>query len=304
MKNKNEVIGVCFAILSAVIYGCQPLFAKLLYAEGMTSLSVVLFRNIIVFPILLVYCFIKKINLFSKKQFFLAIMAGFFGSSLTPLLLFSSYNYIPSGTTTTIHYLYPTIVFLVAAIIYKERLNLVKIMCLILSTLGVILLYWGNTVLDFTGISFAFLSAITFAIYTTILGRTSLREMNPFLLSLFCSGSSIIALLPVSLLSGEFIPPRSANGYLILLAVAILVSIFALLMFKQATKYIGGERSSVLSTFEPVTSIIIGTLLFHEHLTVSVLMGMVVILISVIILSFENKIIALNKTKHGHCKTK
>lgn len=304
MNIKNEVIGVSFAILSAVIYGCQPLLTKLLYAEEMTALSIVLFRNIIAFPLLLVYCSINKMNLFSKKQLFLAVLAGFLGSCLTPIFLFSSYNYIPSGATTTIHYLYPTIVFLIAAVVYKVRLNLVRIMCLILSTTGVVLLYWGNTALDFTGLSFAFLSAITFAIYTTILGRTSLREMNPFLLSLFCCGSSIIVLLPVSLLSGEFIPPRSLNGYIILFINAILVSVFALLMFKQATKYIGGERSSVMSTFEPVTSIVIGVLLFHERLTVSILIGMLVILLSVVVLSFENKIIALNRTKHGHCKTK
>ena len=38
--------GCIFAVISAVIYGCMPLMAKYIYADGVTPLTLVFLRNL------------------------------------------------------------------------------------------------------------------------------------------------------------------------------------------------------------------------------------------------------------------
>ena len=42
--------GYIFAILSAVIFGCMPLMAKYIYAEGVTPTTLVFLRNLLALP--------------------------------------------------------------------------------------------------------------------------------------------------------------------------------------------------------------------------------------------------------------
>ena len=44
MRSKT-IKGCIFAVLSAVIYGCMPLMAKYIYADGVTPFTLVFLRN-------------------------------------------------------------------------------------------------------------------------------------------------------------------------------------------------------------------------------------------------------------------
>ncbi|MFR2897920.1 EamA family transporter [Hungatella sp.] len=55
--------------------------------------------------------------------------------------------------------------------------------------------------------------------------------------------------------------------------------------FQLGTKYIGAQNASMLSTFEPLTSVAVGILVYHELMTGRTVMGILAILISVIIVS-------------------
>ncbi|MFX6409696.1 EamA family transporter, partial [Acinetobacter baumannii] len=60
------------------------------------------------------------------------------GFSATPILLLSSYHYLPSGLATTIHFVYPTLVLAGCVLFRHEKLTLRKVVCCILCTVGVI----------------------------------------------------------------------------------------------------------------------------------------------------------------------
>ena len=44
--------GYVFVIISAVIFGCMPLMAKHIYADGVNSISLVFMRNLFSLPVL------------------------------------------------------------------------------------------------------------------------------------------------------------------------------------------------------------------------------------------------------------
>lgn len=290
MYERKTQLGIIFGILSAIIYGCQPLGAKLLYAEDMNSLSLVMLRNLFAFPILLWICVRRNlIQAASPGLIVQASATSLFGITLAPLLLFSSYNYIASGTATAIHFFYPVFVFIIGAVFFKEKLSRIKILCLILSTLGVLSLYSFGEWTHLTGVTLAALSAVSFAIYTSLIGHTRLRNMPPFLLALCSNAISSCVLIPVVLSTGSFAMPQSVQGWIILLLFSFMVSVLALLLFKQSTKWIGSEKTAVFSTFEPVTSIIIGITVFHESFTLLSAAGIAMVLFSVALLSIEDR---------------
>ena len=57
-----------------------------------------------------------------------------------------------------------------------------------------------------------------------------------------------------------------------------MVNAGAVVLFQQATFTIGGERASILSTLEPITSILLGVAVFHEALTVRTVIGSVLVI--------------------------
>ena len=53
-------IGYMYAIISAIIYGCMPIMAKYIYADGVNALTLVFLRNFLALPVLAILAFSNK----------------------------------------------------------------------------------------------------------------------------------------------------------------------------------------------------------------------------------------------------
>ena len=56
MERRTPWLGYLCVILSAVIFGCMPLGANFLYAQGVTPMSLVFLRNLLSLPVLALLC--------------------------------------------------------------------------------------------------------------------------------------------------------------------------------------------------------------------------------------------------------
>jgi len=92
-----------------------------------------------------------------------------------------------------------------------------------------------------------------------------------------CLNTSALA-LPVCLLSGGLAVPANALCWVACFIFSVLISFGAVNLFQQGSFIIGGQRASILSTFEPITSLIVGVLVFQEALTAGALLGAVLII--------------------------
>lgn len=63
------------------------------------------------------------------------------------------------------------------------------------------------------------------------------------------------------------------------------MSTAASLLFQLGNRFIGAQSASMLSTFEPLTSVVIGILVYHEVLTVRLGIGIFCILLAVFLLA-------------------
>ena len=72
-------------------------------------------------------------------------------------------------------------------------------------------------------------------------------------------------------------------AWLNLTGLALLPTIVSTATLAIATRNIGATKASVLGVFEPITAILVGTLVFGEALTPNIIIG---ILVSVVAVTF------------------
>lgn len=292
MEKKGTLLkGYLMVIASAVIFGCMPLITKGMYADGMNSMSVVMCRNLLSLPMLGILGWRQNGSLMISQKalpsiFFLAVL----GPLATPLLLFSSYRFISSGTATVFHFVYPAMVILLGAVLLKRKSTWKQLLCVVLCVLGIGLFYDPVQKIDLTGGMLALLSGLAYAGYILLLSVFKYKEISGFRLSFYVSAVSAVILLVICLLGNMLTLPKTVIGWLCALAMAMVVNGGAMVLFQQGTFLIGGERASILSTFEPITGVVIGILAFGEPVGPGMLTGTVlVILASILIAVFDMK---------------
>lgn len=287
--------GCILIIISAVLFGCMPLMAKNIYAGGCNAISLVFYRSFMAIPVL--YLMVKAKNpksriLPTKTEFIKVLPLAIFGLVLTPLALYSSYHYISSGAATTIHFIYPAFVLLGCAVFFREKIGLVKGICVLMCTAGVFLFYTPGNDGNLRGVLYALLSGVTYAFYIIYLSKSGMTKLNPFKLSLYNSTIAATLLFLYASCTGSFTYHLTPTAWLLALLFSFGLAVIAVVCFQVGTGIIGPQRASILSTFEPITSIIIGFLVFHEALTLKILVGCILVILSVLFLTIfdrENK---------------
>ena len=242
--------------------------------------------NLVLLPIVL-----RKKNtweLYRKtwKQYFLLSVTG----TGTPLILFITYNYLPTGIATTIHYLYPAVVTLICVFFLREKLSKVKGLALVCCFLGILVMMDASVQnLSVLGIVLAVTSSITWALYIVILDKVDLQGASSLQVMFFTGISSIVLLSLFALVNGDFAASITPVGWAAMAISNLCISIGGSLFFVIGVRYTDAQTSAIASTLEPIVSIVIGVLFLHEAITVRTGIGSVLILAAVILLALFNQ---------------
>lgn len=288
MNTKSK--GILAVILSGTIFGSMPLMAKIVYEAGGNAVSLTFYRFLLILPFL--YLLIKQNKnetlMITKEEFKKIALVGTLGYGATALLLYLSYNYIPSGMATTIHFIYPVFVILGCILFLKEKTTLVKVVAVIFCIIGVFMFYDGDGNINFTGIILSFASSITFAFYTVYIDKSGLKKMNTMKLTFYLCIIASIMMFFFSIITKTFTIDIKPIGWLITLLLSLSVGL-GVNLFQIGIKTVGPQSTSILSTFEPITSVVIGVLILNESFGIKTILGSGLILIAVILISIFDK---------------
>lgn len=286
MQKNQTVRGYIFVIASAIIFGCMPLMAKLIYADGVNPLSLVFLRNALSIPML---ALAAKLNGQSLKMPLRALpsvsVIAMMGCCITPLLLFSSYQYIDSGTATVFHFVYPAVVVLLGIVFLKNKVKTGNLVSLLICILGVCLFYTPGESFSLWGSGIALLSGVTYAVYIVLLAGFRYKEISGFVFSFYVSVVCSAVMLIVCLCSGQMALPISFAGWGLCVLFAFAINVGAVVLFQKGTFLIGGERASILSTFEPITSVLTGVIVFHEAISLQTVVGAILVISASILIA-------------------
>lgn len=288
MHRRAQLRGCLFVILSAVIFGCMPLGAKLLYAEGVTPMALVFLRNLLSLPILALLGHRQgglKISAGALRE---VTFAGLVGCCITPVMLFTSYRYLVSGVAAVFHFCYPVVVVL-GGLLLGERISRRTALCTVLCFCGILLLFDPGSAVSLPGAALAILSGGTYASYILLLGRFRHREVSGFRLSFYISLVCALATFLLCLATHQLTFPQSARGWALAFLFSFALSVGAVVLFQQGTFLIGAQRAAILSTLEPITSILAGVLVLHEALSARIVLGAAFTLLASVLIALRSE---------------
>ena len=278
-KAKGYILGS----IAAASYGMNPLFALPLYKAGMDPDSVLFFRYLFAIPLLgiMIKARGRSFKIQRKETFPLIIMGLLV--ALSSLTLFLSYNYMAAGIASTLLFVYPIMVALIMAMVFKEKLALQTIVCMLLALGGIGLLYKSEdgSTLSLIGTLLVFASSLSYAIYIVGINQTSLKNVATLKVTFYVLLFGLSLFVARLLYSGVLNTPDQWYLWANLLALAVSPTAISFLCTTGAIQYIGSTPTAILGALEPVTAIFFGIAVFGESLTVRESFGLVMIIVAV-----------------------
>ena len=285
--SKNAIIGYPAGIITGITYGLNPLFAKPLMEAGASTEAILFFRYGIAVLLLGAYLVLKKesfrINL---RQAGVLLGLGLLFSS-SSAFLFEAYKYIASGLATTLVFLFPVMVAII--MVFLKVVPSWPVWLSIAATFAGVMIMTGGSgsePVNPTGVRFSIAAAFFYALFIVIINRSkAIASIPNSILTFYALLAGTVFFLTRCALKGEELM-AGLDGFMPwvnLIGLAVLPTIVSTAGLAVATRNIGATKASVLGVFEPITAILIGTVVFGEVLTPNIIAG---ILISVVAVTF------------------
>ncbi len=312
--DRERLIGIALVIISACGYGSGPLFAKPAYGAGVDWLTLLawrfLFASVVSWGWLLMWPAQRRAlrNLPRRRLVVLILLGIFFvGNSGT---YFAGLEYVSASLAALIVYMYPALVA-VMTLRFGRRLEGRRAWgALALATFGVVLAVGGidpNQPVEPIGLVLMISSPIIYAVWIVLAGRLAgersrqragdaalvpphdsesteqTRDAAPtaaIMLSATAAAWWLIALTTKHPVMPDQIP---SDAWVPLIGVGIVSTAIALQAFYAGARRIGAAQASLVSTVEPIYTIIFAALLFGERLTPVQLVGGGFVIIGVLI---------------------
>lgn len=259
--SKNAIIGYPAGIITGITYGLNPLFAMPLMKNGAATESILFFRY--AFAVLLLGLFLlfrKQSFRVSGKQIGVLFILGLLYTS-SSIFLFDAYEYIASGLATTLVFLYPVLVAII--IVFLKVVPSWPVWLAIAATFGGVLIMTqsdGSQTINPIGVLLSIASALVYALMVGAI---------VFIGKILSSDTAITAGI------------TTEADWLNLVGLALLPTIVSTATLAIASRNIGATKASVLGVFEPITAIIVGTLMFGEPLTTNIIVGISIAMVAV-----------------------
>lgn len=280
MKLKGYALG----IISAVSYGLIPIFIVPV-KQAHFSLDITLFYRFL-FSALMIGGYLlyskESFSINKKEALILAVLGMCY--ALSSEFLFLGYDFLTAGIASTVLFIYPVIVALIMFFFYKEKLNFISILSLLLAFAGVIVLCLKGKGLEinYIGLGIVMLSSLFYALYIIIVNKSNIK-VSGFKLSfysmLFTSGFFMIK----ALLGKESFAIPSITLFFSFVVFAFLTTVVSTLCLVFAIKSIGSTPAAILGALEPVVAVLVSVLIFNEKFTFNLFLGITLILVGVIL---------------------
>ncbi|MBQ1174106.1 MAG: EamA family transporter [Alistipes sp.] len=291
--SNNALIGYPAGIITGITYGLNPLFGMPLMSKGVSVDSILFFRYGIAVLILgAILLFDRQSFKISWRQAGVLLVLGLLYTS-SSICLFEAYKYIPSGLATTLIFLYPVLVALI--MVFLRVVPSWQVWLAIVATfVGVIIMTQGDSSQEINpiGVLLSLGSALVYALFIVIINRSkTISSISNSLLTFYALMVGAVVFLTRISLSGREVMAGidTSLDWLNIVGLAILPTIVSTATLAVATRRIGATKASVLGVFEPITAILVGTLVFGEALTNNIIIGILIAIVAVTFMIISTK---------------
>ncbi|WP_206953230.1 DMT family transporter [Trinickia acidisoli] len=264
----DTVRGALLVALSASAFGAMPIFGRYAYAGGTDVLGLLTLRFLIGGTLLAAVACRRGVAWPRGRTLWGIVAMGALGYVGQSLCYFTALQHAQASLVALLLYLYPAFVTLLAALWLGERLTRVKAAALVLCLAGSALMVGGGRG-DPLGIALALAAAVVYSLYI-VAGARVTRDVDPLATTAIVCLSAAAVFCTVSIartLAGA--PPHlpaTAPAWAAIIAIALVSTVTAMLSFFAGLARLGAARTSMLSTLEPVVTVLLAAILLGERL--------------------------------------
>jgi drug/metabolite transporter (DMT)-like permease len=278
----KRLIGILLIAISAASFGTLAIFGRYAYEDGMDTFTVLFIRFGISALFMTLILILRKEHFPSRQIFLQLIGMGALGYVGQSFMYMSAIKYASAGLVALLLYLYPMFVFILSVIILHEKISSVKVIALILALVGSALTVDPNGG-QLIGALMAIAAALIYSVYI-IVGTNVMKHVSAVQSSaiIFASAGMVYGML--TFVNGAHLP-ASNSGWLAMLGMIIFSTIIPVATFLAGLEMVGPTNAAMLSTLEPVVTVLLAAWLFGERLMPIVMLGGGLILVAVVLLT-------------------
>ena len=288
----SAATGTAFVVASAVAFGAMAILARVAFASGVDTPTLLALRFGIAAAAMLAIAIARRIPFPTGSTLGALFLLGALGYGGQAFSFFTALTLAPAGLCALLLYLHPALVALMAAVFLREKLTVVKLAALALALAGTVLTIApalsspqqmpANPGIA-TGIAFAIAAAVFYSLYIVV-GSWLGRRVAAFPVSTIVIVSAAAVFIVASAARGPQWPQTPA-GWMAVAAIALLSTVAAITLYFAGLKRIGPTRASTLSTLEPLVTVTLAAIVLGERIAPVQMAGGALILAAVVLLA-------------------
>jgi DME family drug/metabolite transporter len=280
----DRILGALAVVAAASIWGTLGLFAKILYAQGVSFESLVAVRASVGWAAVLIFVLATgkagSLRVSGRDLVFLAPL-GLVGIGLFYLLYFYTVRESTVGTAAVLLYSSPAFVVVLARLFLGEALNAAKVLALFLTVGGIFLVAGAydpaNLEVGPMVLLAGLLSGLTYGLYS-IFGRPVAGRLGPSVILSYALFFGALPLVVSALPTLDTLAGLRASSYALLFMLAVVHTTLAFALYTFGLGRLGAGRAAIVATVEPVVAGALGAALLGEELTVPRVVGVVLVI--------------------------
>ncbi len=272
-----KIIGYFYVVISAIAFSTLAILGRLAYDSGVDTFTLLFLRFAIAFGIMLFIMALKHESIPERNALVKLAGMGGIGYVAQSFCFLTAVRYASAGLVAFLLYLYPVFVAILSAVFLKKRISWQKWLALLIALIGIGLTVnpQGGQPL---GIALAIASALIYSVYI-LTGSSVLRTVTALQSSTVIFGSAGVVFGILMCINGSSFPTTSAGWYSII-AMSLISTVIPVFTFLAGMKYVGPTNASMLSTIEPVVTVLLAGLFLEELLQPVILLGGILILVA------------------------
>jgi drug/metabolite transporter (DMT)-like permease len=288
--------GILFALLGAVCFSTKAIFVKLAYRDtNIDALTLLAWRMIFSVPFFVgaaVFSSSKTDNVkFTTRQWLYIALIGCLGYYISSLLDFLGLQYISAGMERLILFIYPTLVLLMSALVFKVKIKPMQWLALLITYVGLAIAFFGEV--DFgssqkkdflLGSVLIFICAFTYAAYIVGSGRLIPKVGATKFNSYAMSFASIGVLLHFAFFSEVSLLHLPKLVYVYSFLMAVFSTVIPSYLVTAAINHIGSDNAAIVGSVGPVSTIALAFFFLSEPINFWQSAGTVLILGGVLVI--------------------
>lgn len=278
--------GTLCGIGAAVCYGTNPLGAINLYNDGISASATLFYRFALACLTLGIMMAVQRKSFaVTRRELGILALLGVFMSTSSTTLYFS-FLFMDVGVASTLLFVYPVMVAVIMATMFKEKVTKTTMLAITLALAGIALLNRSGdgTALSLWGVTLVILSSLTYAVYIVVVNKSPLR-MSSVKLTFYVLFFGMFTILGYTLVLGEQIQwLTTPRQWAYALQLAWVPTVLSLVLMAVSVRDIGSTPTAIMGAIEPITAVAIGVVCFGENFTIRLAAGMVLILTAVILI--------------------